>query len=79
MSTQKLVNIKLSDFEKFLRAIGCEPMSIKGGHAKWWKDGLTRPIVYQTHKDTVPVQVVKSILLDLKMTPKQYFDIIDNL
>lgn len=74
MSTQKLVNIKLADFERFLRNIGCQQVSIKGGHAKWTKSELTRPIIYQTHKDPVPTFIVKTILKDLGMSPQDFFD-----
>ncbi len=73
MSTQKLVNVKLADFERFLHNIGCQPVSIKGGHAKWNKDGLTRPIIYQTHKDPIPTFIVKTILRDLGMTSQDFY------
>ena len=74
MSTQKLANIKLADFERFLRNIGCKKVSIKGGHAKWTKSGLTRPIIFQTHVDPIPTFIVKTILKDLGMSPQDFFD-----
>ena len=74
MSTHKLVNISLSELETFLTSCGCKHVGIRGGHSKWEKEGLTRPIIYQTHKDPVPVHIVRGILRDLGMTPQDYFE-----
>ena len=76
MSTQKITNISLADFERFLAAIGCVKAPSRGGHKKWHKQGLTRPIIYQSHKDPVPAFIVRNILRDLGMTPQDYFDTI---
>lgn len=74
MSTQKLVNISLSDFRKFLNEVGCTNTRTNGGHEIWEKEGLTRPLILQTHKDPVPPFIAKSLLRDLGLTSKDYFD-----
>ena len=54
MNTLKLSNISLSDFRTFLFEVGCTRVSTEGGHEKWTKQGLTRPVTLQTHIDSVP-------------------------
>ena len=75
MSTHKLSNISLADIRVFLKAVGCEYISTEGGHEKWRKEGLTRPIIIQTHIDPVPEFIVKNILRNLQMTKENYFEI----
>lgn len=79
MSTQKLTNISIAEFRKFLEAVGCTLAGTNGGHEKWTKEGLTRPIIIQTHIDPIPVFVVQNNLRNLGMTSKQYFETIANL
>lgn len=73
MNTYKLSNISLRDFRTFLFEEGCKRESIKGGHEKWTKIGLSRPTIIQTHIDPVPEHVVKSTLLDLGITRNDFF------
>ena len=75
MSTHKLSNISLTDIREFLKALGCEHISTEGGHEKWRKEGLTRPIIIQTHIDPVPEFIVKNILRNLQVTKESYFEI----
>lgn len=68
MNTQKLSNISLKTFRIFLIKIGCVKVNIqkgRGGHEKWIKEGLTRPIVLQTHIDPIPEFIVKNTLQNL--------------
>jgi hypothetical protein len=57
MSTRKLSNIPLKDFRKFLSSQGLNIIKDsrgRGGHEKWSKSGMERPITIQTHVDPVP-------------------------
>ena len=74
MNTLKLSNISLADFRTFLFEIGCQRVSTEGGHEKWTKPGLTRPITLQTHIDPIPEFIVKNSLRNLGLTKKDYFD-----
>lgn len=75
MSTQKLSNISIASMRVFLAACGCEHVSTEGGHEKWRKEGLTRPIIIQTHIDPVPEFIVKNILRNLQMSKADFFAI----
>ena len=57
MNTVKLSNIPLDLFRKFLFEKGCEREEKgtkgRGGHEKWNRKDLSRPITLQTHIDPV--------------------------
>lgn len=78
MNRIKLSNIPLKDYMNFLSDMGCSKVADgtkgRGGHEKWIKDGLFRPITLQTHVDPVPEIVVRSNLRTLGLTRKQLED-----
>jgi len=45
MSTRKLSNIPLAEFLTFLELAGCKYIHTKGGHEKWTRSDLFRPII----------------------------------
>lgn len=64
MSTQKLSNISLKDFRKFLNNQGLNLIKDtkgRGGHEKWSRSDLDRPITIQTHIDPIPEFIVKQV------------------
>ncbi len=76
MSTKKLSNISLKDFRKFLKKCGLNVINTskgRGGHEKWSKKGMLRPITLQTHINPVPEFIVKQILRHLKMTREEFY------
>ena len=76
MSTRKLSNIPLKEFRKFLENQGLKVIKDtrgRGGHEKWSKAGMDRPITLQTHIDPVPEFIVKQVLLYLKMNKSTFF------
>ena len=66
MSTRRLSNITVKKFRKFLQS---ERLNLikdskgRGGHEKWSKSELSRPIIIQTHIDPVPEFIVKQRML----------------
>jgi len=76
MSTTKLSNISLQDFRKFLKNQGLNIIKTskgRGGHEKWSRTDLDRPITIQTHIDPVPEFIVKQVLRHLEMTREEFF------
>lgn len=45
----------------------------RGGHEKWSRKDLDRPITIQTHIDPVPEFIVKQVLRHLKIDRKTFF------
>lgn len=76
MSIQKLSNIPLKDFRSFLSGQGLNVIKTskgRGGHEKWSKQGLDRPITIQTHEDPVPQFIVQQVLRYLDMSRSDFF------
>ena len=76
MSTRKLSNVSLADYRDFLVKVGCKHISTEGGHEKWVRKNLTRPIIVQTHECPVPEFIIKNALRNLGLTKKDFFEIL---
>ncbi len=61
-------NLPLATIRKILSHVGCKKFDIKGGHEKWTRSDLLRPIVIQTHIDPVPTFIVLQIMRTLSIT-----------
>ncbi len=82
MSTKKLSNIPLKKFRKFLQIEGLiliKDSKGRGGHEKWVKQGMKRPITIQTHISPVPEFIVKQILRHLKISKESFFEKFDRI
>lgn len=77
MSTKHLRNISLSKFESFLELCGCKYIKTEGGHAKYFRSDLFRPIMFQTHIDPVPEFIIKNALRPLGYSRNDFFDILE--
>ena len=82
MNRQKLSNISLADFRRYLFEQGCTRVEQgtkgRGGHEKWVKPGLLRPITLQTHVDPVPELIIRNSLSNLGKTKKDFLIGISN-
>jgi len=76
MSTQKLTNVRLADYREFLTKCGCKCIKTEGGHEKWSKPDLLRPIIVQTHAEPVPEFIIKNGLRTLGLSKKDFFEIL---
>ena len=77
MSTQKLSNISIQDFRNFLKSQGLNIIKNtkgRGGHEKWSRLDLERPITIQTHIDPVPEFIIKQVIRHLDMDKKTFFN-----
>ena len=76
MSTRKLKNVPLSDYRLFLEKAGCKYSGTEGGHEKWTRKDLTRPVIVQTHESPVPEFIIMNALRNLGLTKKDFFNIL---
>ena len=76
MSTNKLCNVPLKDFRNFLSKAGCNFSGTEGGHEKWTRKDLTRPIIVQTHESPVPEFIIKNSLRNLNLNKTDFFNIL---
>ena len=72
-------NISLALFRKFLLSVGCECVGTNGGHEKWRRDGLTRPIIIQTHIDPIPEFIVRNALRTLNVSMSEFLAAVKSL
>ena len=56
----------------FLEHQGLKNISTEGGHAKYTRSDLLRPIIIQTHISPVPEFIVKQILGYLSFSKKDF-------
>ncbi len=66
--------IPIALFRKFLISQGCELISTKGGHEKWSRPDLERPVIIPIHgSKTLYLNIVLSNLKTLNI-PKRFLD-----
>ena len=75
MSTRKLSNIPLKEFQAFLELAGCKYIHTKGGHEKWTRSDLFRPIIIQSHIDPVPERIARKLIKLLGLERDDYHEI----
>jgi len=81
MSTNKISNIPVKEFRKFLESQGLNMIKDskgRGGHEKWSRADLDRPITIQTHIDPIPEFIVKQVLRHLNMDRATFLDEFEN-
>ena len=72
MNTYKASNIPLKTMIWFLEHQGLKQINIEGGHAKYTRSDLRRPITIQTHICPVPEFIVLQIFRHLSFTKKSF-------
>jgi len=76
VSTHKLSNVSIKDFREFLLKAGCQYINTESGHEKWSKNGLLRPVIFQTHIDPIPEFIIKNNLRTLNITRQDFLNIL---
>jgi len=77
MSAKHLRNISISKWKAFLELALCKYIGTVGGHEKWTRSDILRPIIFQTHIDPIPEFIIKNNLRNLNYTKKDFFEIIE--
>lgn len=76
---KKLSNIDVSEFRDALKSLGLQLERTRGGHESWWKEGLTRPVVFPNHINPMWEEVIKSNLRTLGITKEDFLKLLDTL
>ena len=71
---KKLSNITLDEFRAFMKAKGLTLELTNGGHEMWSREGMQRPVVFQTHIDPLPEFVVKNNLVAIGVSRKDFLE-----
>ena len=76
---KKLSNITIGEFKAVLGSYGLKVLRTKGGHEAWVKDGMLRPIIFQTHVEPVPEFIVKNAIAGLNTTQQEFLERLENI
>ena len=76
---KKLSKISLKEFRSVLSSMGLHMMRTNGGHEAWFREGLHRPVIVQTHVDPVSELVVRKIISDLGLTKDEFLAVLESL
>lgn len=69
MNTYRLGNTSIEEFRAFLENHGCRRvLSGNSGHEKWVKEGMLRPVVFQTHINPIPAFIIKNNLRNIGLS-----------
>ena len=82
MNIPKLSNIDIEDLRRFFIKQGLNLIKDskgRGGHEKWSRADLDRPITIQTHISPVPEFIIKQILRHLNMSKKAFAEAMKNI
>jgi len=74
----RLGRIHWKKFEKFLLAIGCTFVSEEGDHRKYYKLGITRPIIIPRDKE-LPQFIILNNLRILAISRDEYLRIVGKM
>lgn len=74
--SRKIVPIKIRDFRKFLKTVGCTYERTEGDHEIWSRDGLLRPVVFPIKDKEIVPFYIRSNLRTLNLTEKEYHNLI---
>jgi hypothetical protein len=76
--TPSIKNVSVKDFKCFLSHHGLKQIRISSGHEIWCGKELTRPVVFQTHKDPIPLFIIKSNLRTMGLTLTDLHDYLNS-
>lgn len=68
----KYSNISVNRFRIILKALGLEQVRTKGGHEMWFKDGMLRNVVFQTHEEPIPEDIIKNNIRTIGISKEEF-------
>jgi len=75
----KLSNITLNEYRKFLTHVGCKCIRQNKGHEHWANKDINRPLTFQSHIEPIPEFIIKQHLRYLNMSKNEFLDIMNSL
>jgi predicted RNA binding protein YcfA (HicA-like mRNA interferase family) len=76
---RSLANISIREFRAVLLLLGLTNIRNKGGHEAWMKDGMTRPVIFQTHIEPIPEFIIRNNLRNIGITKDEFLAILNSL
>ena len=76
---RNLANITIKEFRDVLIALGLTKVRSKGGHEAWMKNGMTRPVIFQTHIEPIPEFIIRNNLRNIGISKDEFLIILEKL
>lgn len=73
-----LSNISIAQFRNVLTALGLSCVRTKGGHEAWSKEGMLRPVIFQTHIEPIPEFIVRNNLKTLGISREEFLNLLNS-
>lgn len=75
----KYSNISIARFRKILKALGLEQVRTKGGHEMWFKQGMLRNVVFQTHEEPIPEDIIKNDIRTIGVSKADFDKVLEEI
>ena len=69
-------NISVSRYRNILKRMGLKKVRTTGGHEMWFKKGLLKNVVFQTHKEPIPEAIILNNLRTIGISKKEFDEIL---
>ncbi len=76
---RSLANITIREFRAVLVYLGLSNTRNKGGHEAWIKEGMTRPVIFQTHVEPIPEFIIRNNLRNIGISKEEFLAILEQL
>lgn len=76
---KSLANISVREFRIILTKLGLKNIRTKGGHEAWFKEGMTRPVIFQTHINPIPEFIIRNNLRNMGISKEDFLYTLNNL
>ena len=65
-------NISVARFRRLLIALGLSCVRTRGGHEMWYKEGMLRNAVFQTHEEPIPEDIIKNNIRTIGISKEEF-------
>ncbi len=72
-------NISIARYRRVLKHLGLSHIRTKSGHEMWFRDGMLRNVVFQTHIEPIPEAIILNNLSTMGITKKEFDDVLKNI
>jgi predicted RNA binding protein YcfA (HicA-like mRNA interferase family) len=74
---KSLSNITIAEFRYILQHMGLSKVRTRGGHEAWKKEGMLRPIIFQTHVDPIPEFIIRNNLRNIGLLKEELLKMLE--
>lgn len=76
---RSLSNISVREFRAVLTLLGLSLVRTKGGHEAWMKEGMLRPVIFQSHVNPIPEFIIRNNLYNMGISKAEFISILDKI